>query len=97
MNETIQITAILTAKEGQKEALRTELERARDASVEEEGNLGYALYESSVENAFVLLETYKDEEALNAHINSDHYRSYRENTNDLLANREVHKLTLVEG
>ncbi len=39
---------------------------------------------------------WKDEEALEYHIQSAHYQEYRNNITDLMSNREVYKLKIME-
>ncbi|MDR0136227.1 putative quinol monooxygenase [Metabacillus idriensis] len=89
----ITITAILKAKEGKEDALRTELEKVLAPSRAEEGCIEYTLHESLEEKeVFVFYETWENEEALQQHIQSTHYQTYRENTSDFIESRQVFKL-----
>lgn len=89
----ITITAILKAKEGKEAALRAELEKVLAPSRAEEGCIEYTLHESLEEKeVFVFYETWENEEALQQHIQSTHYQTYRENTSDFIESRQVFKL-----
>lgn len=90
--EPIVITAIMKPKENMEAQLLTELNKVQEASRKEAGCLHYVLHQSIEDDTFVLHETYKDQDALQSHIDSAHYQEYRQNTADLLAKREVFKL-----
>ncbi|MCM3005077.1 putative quinol monooxygenase [Priestia koreensis] len=89
----ITINAILTAKPGKEELLRKELQAVLEPSRAEAGCVQYVLHESMEEQGvFVFYELWRDEEALNAHVEADHYKNYREKTADLVAERQVFRL-----
>lgn len=89
----ITINAILKAKPGKAESLREELIKVVQASRKEEGCISYTLHEST-ENpeTFVFYENWRDEDALNRHIESNHYKNYRKNIETLVQKREVYRL-----
>ena len=60
-------------------------------SIAEEGNAQYKIYRSNSEaNLFILFEVYRDEQSLEAHRNSSHFREIIvEQIVPLLENREV--------
>ncbi|MBX0358547.1 putative quinol monooxygenase [Halobacillus sp. Nhm2S1] len=92
----ITINAIIKAKQGQEQALFEEMKKAVEPSQSEEGCMEYTLHRSlDDEGTFVFYETWKDETALKAHIESDHYQAYRKATADLTDSRAVHKLQKV--
>ncbi|WP_137790513.1 putative quinol monooxygenase [Bacillus sp. E(2018)] len=93
----ITINAILKAREGKEELLRDELIKVVQASRNEEGCINYTLHES-MENpsTFVFYENWRDEDALNSHIDSQHYKAYRKNIETLVQNREVYRLNVIE-
>ena len=93
--ESIVITAILKPKENMADQLLTELNKVLEASRAEAGCLNYVLHQSIEDDTFVLHETWKDKDALESHIDSQHYQEYRANTADLVARREVFKLKTV--
>ncbi|MBH0162566.1 MULTISPECIES: putative quinol monooxygenase [Fictibacillus] len=93
----ITINAILIAREGKEEALRDELINVAQASRKEEGCISYILHESTENpSTFVFYENWRDEDALNSHINSQHYKAYRKNIETLVQNREVYRLNVIE-
>ncbi|MYL28754.1 antibiotic biosynthesis monooxygenase [Halobacillus halophilus] len=95
--DMITINAFLTAKEGSEEELFHELKKVIEPSRNEAGCIDYVLHRSLDDSSvFVFYETWKDQEALQAHIDSDHYQAYREATQDLTSSREVHKLEKVQ-
>ncbi|MED1470004.1 putative quinol monooxygenase [Bacillus salipaludis] len=53
-------------------------------------------WHQSEDQTFVLYEVWKDEEALEHHIQSAHYQEYRNNIADLVSTREVYKLKIME-
>ncbi|MFJ8246789.1 putative quinol monooxygenase [Peribacillus asahii] len=95
MNEII-INAVLKAKSGKGEMLRTELLNLVEASRVEDGCIQYTLHES-VENkdTFVFYERWKDEKALAFHINTDHYKYCTQQTEQLLEKRDVYRLQIL--
>lgn len=95
MMESIVITAILEPKENMEHQLLTELNKVLEASRAEAGCVNYVLHQSIEDDTFVLHETWKDQEALESHVASQHYQEYRTNTADLVARREVFKLKTV--
>ena len=94
---TVTIKAFLQAEPGKEEALKTELKKALAPSRAEAGCLEYVLYESEVQDGvFIFSEQWKNEEAVQQHIQTEHYQAYRENTENLVVSREVYKLKSVE-
>ncbi|MED1205799.1 putative quinol monooxygenase [Heyndrickxia acidicola] len=87
------ITAILKAKPGKEPLLREELKKVLPASREEEGCVKYTLHESlDDKGTFMFYEIWKDETALQHHMEAPHYKEYRKNVADLLETREVYRL-----
>ncbi|MFC7370983.1 putative quinol monooxygenase [Fictibacillus iocasae] len=87
------ITAVLKAKQGNEQKLYEELIKVASASQQEEGCTQYRLHQSIEDGGlFVLYESYRDEESLQLHIDSPHYKGYRETIQHLIETREVHKL-----
>lgn len=95
MNEII-IHAILIAKSGKGELLRTKLLNLVEASQVEDGCIQYTLHES-VDNkeTFVFYERWKDEKALAFHMNTDHYQSCSQQTEQLLEKQDVYRLEIL--
>lgn len=89
----ITILATLSAKEHKQDQLRKVLADVVSPSRSEAGCILYALYESEErDGTFVFFEKWKDEDALQAHIETDHYQKYRELSEPYLASRDVKRL-----
>lgn len=89
----IVIQALLTAKDGKEEELFQELKKMIGPSLEEDGCKDYILHRSiDDKSVFTFYEAWKDEPALQAHIASPHYESYRQRTEDLIETRDVYRL-----
>ncbi|MBM7705037.1 putative quinol monooxygenase [Metabacillus iocasae] len=89
----ITIMAVLQAKEGKEQELFDELQKVISPSRAEEGCIEYTLHQSMDDNGtFAFYETWKDEAALQAHIESTHYQTYRLAVEGLIEKREVHRL-----
>jgi len=99
----IHVIAVLTAKPGKRDALLKEF-RANVPNVKAEP--GCIEYGAAVDaepgpsfqakfgaDAFVVIEKYKDMEALKAHAASPHMKAYGEKARDLLAYRKVYILS----
>ncbi|WP_236015638.1 putative quinol monooxygenase [Planococcus soli] len=95
MMEPIIITAILKPKENMADRLLVELNKVQEASQAEAGCINYVLHQSIEDDTFVLHETWKDQDALQSHIESLHYLEYRANIADLVSEREVYKLKAI--
>ncbi|MDP4084503.1 MAG: putative quinol monooxygenase [Bacillota bacterium] len=90
---SITINAILKAKPGKEQLLREELVKVIQPSRAEKGCIEYTLHESLEDRGvFVFYETWKDEESLKFHTETDHYQEYRQNVSTLLDTREVYRL-----
>ena len=58
----------------------------------EPGCLSFTVIKSQeTQNKMILVETYTDDEALEAHWSSDHMQAYRDKTSHMIVNRERHK------
>lgn len=89
----ISITAILQAKPSKEDLLREELVKVVAPSRAERGCIRYILHQSVEDDGiFIFNEIWEDEEALNLHIQTDHYRQYRNNTEELVGTRQVYRL-----
>ncbi|MCA1012652.1 putative quinol monooxygenase [Halobacillus halophilus] len=89
------VTAIFKPKDGYKDRLLDELEKVKEASREEEGCIQYDLHQSIESTTIFLYEVWKDSDAVQSHIETAHYKTYRENTEDLLDSREVNKWNFI--
>jgi len=83
----VMIFASFVPGEGHTEAVASILRRMRTETRREAGNEIYDLYEAETDGrtSFHLIERYADQDALEAHRATDHYRTYRTEIPDLLA------------
>ncbi|MBY0007505.1 MULTISPECIES: putative quinol monooxygenase [Priestia] len=92
MSEII-INAILQAKPGKEEELRSELVKVIEPSREEKGCIQYTLHQDTDKaGTFVFYEKWKSKEDVEAHIETPHYQQYRQQTEPLIESRAVHRL-----
>lgn len=90
-NTAITIFAKWQVKTGYLDKVLNALDALAQKSREEEGNLSYRAHQSiGEEDCILLFETYRDQEALEAHRTSAHYQTLGLNTIvPLLDHREV--------
>lgn len=94
--ENIVITAILKAKTGNEEQLFGVLQQVVQPSQNEDGCIKYQLHKSLDEDGvFVFYEVWQDEASLKKHIESDHYKVYRQRAEQLVENRDVYRLKML--
>ncbi|WP_145950091.1 putative quinol monooxygenase [Paenibacillus sp. Y412MC10] len=87
------ICAVLKAKPENEQSLRDELNKLIEPSRAEPGCVEYTLhYSLDNKGTFVFYESWIDEEALNTHLKTDHYQTYRKNVEGILDVREVYRL-----
>ncbi|KRE10902.1 monooxygenase [Bacillus sp. Root239] len=92
MSEII-INAILQAKPGKEEELRSELVKVIEPSREEKGCIQYTLHQDTDKaGTFVFYEKWESNEDIAAHIETPHYQQYRQQTEALIESRVVHRL-----
>ncbi len=88
----IVVTAVFKPKKDKVEDLLEELEKVKGPSRKEKGCIQYQLHQSIEDDTILLYEVWEDSDAVQQHINTDHYKAYRENTADLIESRDVYKL-----
>lgn len=88
--------AILKAKPGNEEKLKAELIKMLEPSRSESGCIQYTLHESVEPGVFVFYEVWEDEAALEFHMNTPHFKAYRENIASLVDSREAFRLHQIE-
>ncbi|MFC7371936.1 putative quinol monooxygenase [Fictibacillus iocasae] len=94
--DNIVITAILRAKKGHENDLLKAMKQVVSPSQKESGCITYQLHQSRDEDGvFVIYEIWQDEESLQQHIASDHYKAYRLEAEAYAESREVHRLKVV--
>ncbi|WP_077212981.1 putative quinol monooxygenase [Bacillus dakarensis] len=92
---SINITAVIKAKEGLGNQLKEELKKVQVLSQQEEGNIKYDLFQSN-ENTFIFQEEWATKEALKNHAQAPHFLEYRDRSADLVLDRDVYMLRKVE-
>lgn len=86
----LDVVAVITAKPGSEDVVRTALTELVAPTREEEGCRSYDLYESaSVESTFVTVERWRDQSDLDAHMKSAHIARTFEVAGDHLATAPV--------
>lgn len=94
--ENIVITAIIKSKPDYENELFEVLHQVVHPSRNESGCITYKLHKSLDEQGvFVFYEIWQDEESLKKHIESNHYKAYRLQAEQLIESRNVHRLFLV--
>ncbi|GAA4166189.1 hypothetical protein GCM10022217_39570 [Chryseobacterium ginsenosidimutans] len=88
---TVFVHAKWQVKEGKLDAVLQLMKEAGEKSIQEKGNLFYKLHQSQQDqNTIILYEGYADASAVEAHRNSEHFKSIvLEQVVPLLENREV--------
>ncbi|UVE65736.1 antibiotic biosynthesis monooxygenase [Burkholderia pyrrocinia] len=90
----IAVVALIVAKPGAEDKLRTVLEGIVEPTRNEAGALQYDLHRDLREPArFVFVERWRSEEALAAHARSAHILAYREAAADWIESSEIRVLS----
>ena len=93
--EPIVITAILKPKDGYKEELLEALQTVQAASQKEPGCIKFDLHQSIEDDTFFFYEIWRDKQAVDEHIQMDHYLAYRKKLSEIASSREAYKATIV--
>ena len=81
----ITVNAIMKVNPDKREQYLELVSPLIEAANKEEGSLYYEHFEKTNEpNTFAMIERYKDEEAAQAHNNSDHFKHFFANVSQLL-------------
>lgn len=92
----ISVVAVFSPKEGQEAEVEKILRGMCSPTRAEPGCDRYDLFRvNGTQSQFALLEDYKDQPALEAHRQTEHYKSYRGRIADLLS--EPIKVTVLSG
>jgi len=84
--EAISFIAVLTAKPGHSDALRQALQALLLPTRQEPGNLDYALFQlRDAPDTFYMRESWRNQEALDAHIALPHFQDFIAQMDSLLA------------
>jgi quinol monooxygenase YgiN len=86
MTVVIILTATITAKLGKRDELISKSQDLIKSTRSEPGCISYDLYASTEnDDALVMIEQYENKEALDAHMQSDHFKAFCGATADILA------------
>ena len=91
------ILAYLTAKPGMEAEFKEKMTaQAKRCLANEPGCLQFDVAQDPKEPArFVMLEVYKDDAAIKAHTDSEHFKDFRPVVGDLVADRKIEMLNVV--
>jgi len=91
------IVAYLTAKPGMEAKFKEEMTaQAKRCLANEPGGLQFDVAQDPKEPArFVMLEVYKDDAAIKAHTDSEHFKNFRPVVGELVADRKIEMLDVV--
>jgi len=90
------VVAKVVAKEGCAESLKGELLKLIAPTRSETGCLEYTLHQDNDDPAvFVFYETWENLACLEAHMQTEHFRSYVAAVDAVLAEKAVHKMTRI--
>uniref|UniRef100_C6DZL7 Antibiotic biosynthesis monooxygenase n=1 Tax=Geobacter sp. (strain M21) TaxID=443144 RepID=C6DZL7_GEOSM len=93
----VTIVAKVTAKNEAIEQVRTELLKMLAPTRQEEGCIEYRLHQDHDNPAvFIFYENWDTAKSVDRHMNSPHFKAYVAAVRDLLADKEVHKMTEVD-
>jgi len=91
---TITVVAKITAKNDAIEVVKAELLKMVAPTRQEEGCMEYRLHQDNGDPAvFVFYENWKNLACLEQHVKSRHYQVYVAAVADLIADKNVHKMT----
>lgn len=91
------IVAYLTAKSGMEAEFQKQMTaQAKRCLANEPGCLQFdVVQDPKVPTRFVMLEVYKDDDAIKAHTESQHFKDFRAVSGELLADRKVEVFHMV--
>ena len=81
----VSIVCLFKAKESKKQLVREELKQLAAMTRKEKGNINYDLHVSNADDGlFILYENWKDQAALDSHMNQPYLKSFLGKTEELL-------------
>lgn len=94
--EELKIVAIINVKPECIEDIKPIFQAVVTGSQEEEGCLSYNLYQDITDSTkFVLVEEWKSQTAIDFHNNTEHFKTFKAASADMVANMEVSVIKLV--
>ena len=92
----IHIVVVNEVKEGYLEVVKEQLALLVAETVKEEGCIRYnAFFSTNNENTISFVETWETQAHLDAHLETEHIKSYRAKTADMFVSRSVNFLELI--
>ncbi|GAA6153638.1 putative quinol monooxygenase [Pseudoteredinibacter isoporae] len=83
----------VSAREEHIEALKAEMRKAQELTLQEAGCIRYQFYQDrKVPHMFYVQECYRDKDAFLAHANSVHMAAYLASTKDMVQSVDMHKV-----
>ncbi|WHY73551.1 putative quinol monooxygenase [Fictibacillus enclensis] len=93
----IAVLATLKAKSGKEQQTQDVLLEVMKYSRNEEGCLHYNLHQAQADpQTFMLYELWSDQESIDRHMDTAHYKAYRTNIEPLIHDRQVHKWNQID-
>jgi quinol monooxygenase YgiN len=91
------VFAKVVARPDAVESVKSELLKLISPTRKENGCLSYNLHQDNDEpTVFVFHETWESLNCLEKHMNTDHFKKYINNVEGKIAEKVVHKMTLIE-
>lgn len=92
----LKIVAIITVKPEAIKDILPVFQAVVQGSQEEDGCIFYNLHQDINDSTkFIMLEEWKSQDAINFHNNTDHYKTFKEASKDMVAKSEVSIMKLV--
>ncbi|WP_159023278.1 putative quinol monooxygenase [Formosa sp. L2A11] len=96
MKNQLSIIAKISAKAEHTEFVKDALLHLVKASRPDKGCINYNLLQDNTDkNSFVVYENWKDEAALDLHLNTAHFKAFMEKTEGMLSEFTVNKMTMI--
>ena len=93
----ITVVAKVVAKKAAVAAVKTELLKLIVLTRKESGCIEYRLHQDNQNPAvFFFYETWQDAASLEKHINTDHYKAYVKAVGEMIEEKVVNKMTMIE-
>jgi quinol monooxygenase YgiN len=80
------VTANITAKPGERDELISKSQNVIESTRQEQGNISYELLASTEdENVLLMFEKWESKEALDAHMQTEHFKAFGTAIKDIIA------------
>jgi quinol monooxygenase YgiN len=95
MNQSVIIIASFAPKDGKEQEVENMLRVMASSSRSEAGCTCYDLYCSESSNSFTLFECYRDQVAVEEHLQTEHFKNFRAQISELL--KESPQVNILRG